>query len=169
MVMPRVRCRLPSSSDSAPASTLSRVDFPVPLAPTRAVRSLGVMSQSAFSNNTRGPNRLPAEESWSIRKAAPERCSHCRIASPLLEHFAPFRIYPSNEPTGVIQNPSQQRTDGCPTSRLFFARCGIARILTGIAYVEPKARGRAQWYEKPARCPEFPVRNLGQDCVCPFL
>ena len=62
-----------------PARTLSRVDLPVPFAPTRAVRSLGVMSQSAFSNKTRGPNRLPAAESWSIRKAAPRRCSHCRI------------------------------------------------------------------------------------------
>src|SRR5581483_8241294 len=42
------------------------VDLPAPLAPTSAVFSLGVISQSAFSNKRRGPNRLPAPESCSI-------------------------------------------------------------------------------------------------------
>src|SRR6185437_10849452 len=49
-----------------PARILSRVDLPVPLPPTRPVRSSGVMSQLASSKSSFGPNRLPAAESWSI-------------------------------------------------------------------------------------------------------
>ena len=50
------------------------MDFPVPLAPTSAVRSSGVMSQLAFSNKTRGPNRLPADESCNMRKGSIAAC-----------------------------------------------------------------------------------------------
>src|SRR5207248_8822289 len=49
-----------------PARILSRVDLPVPLPPTRPVRSSGVMSQLASSKRSFWPKRLPAEESWSI-------------------------------------------------------------------------------------------------------
>ena len=42
------------------------VDFPVPLPPTRPVRSSGVMSQLASSKRSFWPKRLPAEESWSM-------------------------------------------------------------------------------------------------------
>src|ERR1700761_1853692 len=49
-----------------PARTLSRVDLPVPLPPTRPVRSSGVMSQLASSKRSFWPKRLPAAESWSI-------------------------------------------------------------------------------------------------------
>ena len=40
--------------------------MPVPLPPTRPVRSSGVMSQLASSKRSFWPKRLPAEESWSI-------------------------------------------------------------------------------------------------------
>src|SRR5580700_5012934 len=49
-----------------PANTLSSVDLPVPLPPTRPVRSSGVISQFASSKSSLGPNRLPAAESCSI-------------------------------------------------------------------------------------------------------
>src|SRR5260370_32746077 len=49
-----------------PAITFSRVDLPVPLAPTRPARSLGVMSQSSPSNSSLCPNRLPAPASCNI-------------------------------------------------------------------------------------------------------
>src|SRR4051794_22031748 len=49
-----------------PARILSSVDLPVPLPPTRPVRSSGVMSQLASSKRSFWPKRLPAEESWSI-------------------------------------------------------------------------------------------------------
>jgi hypothetical protein len=61
-----------------PASTFNRVDLPVPLPPTRPVRSSGVMSQLASSKRSFGPKRLPAEESWSI-------CFYFRISSGLEE------------------------------------------------------------------------------------
>jgi predicted AlkP superfamily pyrophosphatase or phosphodiesterase len=41
-----------------PARIFSSVDLPVPLAPTRAVFSSGVMSQLAFSNRSLWPKRL---------------------------------------------------------------------------------------------------------------
>src|SRR5712692_993932 len=46
----------------------SRVDLPVPLAPTSPVRSLGVTSQSQFSNRSLWPKRFPAPESWIMRR-----------------------------------------------------------------------------------------------------
>src|ERR1700722_16027126 len=49
-----------------PARILRSVDLPVPLPPTRPVRSSGVMSQLASSKRSFWPKRLPAEESWSI-------------------------------------------------------------------------------------------------------
>ena len=49
-----------------PPRILRRVDLPVPLPPTRPVRSSGVMSQLASSKRSFWPKRLPAEESWSI-------------------------------------------------------------------------------------------------------
>ena len=49
-----------------PARILSRVDLPVPLPPTRPVRSSGVISQLASSKRSFWPKRLPAAESWSI-------------------------------------------------------------------------------------------------------
>ena len=42
-------------SDSISASTLSRVDFPVPLAPTRPTRSCGVINQFRFSKSNLWP------------------------------------------------------------------------------------------------------------------
>ena len=47
-----------------PHRILSRVDLPVPLAPTRPVRSLGVISQSQFSKRSLWPKRFPAPWSW---------------------------------------------------------------------------------------------------------
>src|ERR1700679_2106349 len=49
-----------------PARILRRVDLPVPLPPTRPVRSSGVMSQLASSKRSFWPKRLPAEERWSM-------------------------------------------------------------------------------------------------------
>ena len=45
---------------------LEEVDLPVPLPPTRPVRSFGVMSQFTSSKSSFGPNRLPAADSCSI-------------------------------------------------------------------------------------------------------
>src|SRR5271170_7378931 len=49
-----------------PARIFRSVDLPVPLPPTRPVRSSGVMSQLASSKRSFWPKRLPAAESWSI-------------------------------------------------------------------------------------------------------
>ena len=49
---------------SMPARTFSSVDLPVPLPPTRPMRSWGVISQSAFSKRSLWPKRFPAPESW---------------------------------------------------------------------------------------------------------
>src|ERR1700675_1173651 len=47
-----------------PARTFMSVDLPVPLPPTRPMRSRDVMSQSAFSKRSLWPKRFPAPESW---------------------------------------------------------------------------------------------------------
>src|ERR1700733_3638256 len=53
-----------------PARIFSSVDFPVPLPPTRPVRSSGVMSQLAPSNNSLWPKRL----------APSARCNICLLS-----------------------------------------------------------------------------------------
>src|ERR1700731_67374 len=40
------------------------VDLPVPFPPTRPTRSLGVISQSAFSKRSLWPKRFPAPDNW---------------------------------------------------------------------------------------------------------
>ncbi len=62
-----------------PASVFSRVDFPVPLAPTNAVRSPGVISQFAPSKRIRGPKRLPAEVSCSMQRESLLLFSHFAV------------------------------------------------------------------------------------------
>jgi len=49
-----------------PPMIFRRVDLPVPLPPTKPVRSSGLMSQFASSKRSFWPKRLPAAESWSI-------------------------------------------------------------------------------------------------------
>jgi hypothetical protein len=66
-----------------PARIFSSVDLPVPLPPTRPVRSSGVISQLTSSNNNFWPNRFPAAESWSIPpifSSTPVARSKLRIA-----------------------------------------------------------------------------------------
>src|ERR1035441_6917166 len=67
---------------SRPARILRMVDWPVPLPPTRPVRSSGVISQLTSSKRSFWPKRLPAAESWSIDFyfliAGRNRCSPCR-------------------------------------------------------------------------------------------
>src|SRR5579863_8707098 len=64
--MPPVDSMEPSSRESSPARIRSNVDLPVPLPPTRPVRSPGVICQSIFSNRSLWPKRLPARVSCSI-------------------------------------------------------------------------------------------------------
>src|SRR5579871_37960 len=47
-----------------PPRIFSRVDLPVPLAPTMPTRSRGPIVQSRFSNSSLGPKRLPPPEIW---------------------------------------------------------------------------------------------------------
>src|SRR5438105_7788268 len=69
-----------------PASTLSRVDLPVPLAPTSPARSFGVISQLRSSNRILGPKRFPAAESWIIESELHGEIAwnHFRIATVLI-------------------------------------------------------------------------------------
>src|SRR5579864_7053238 len=74
--------RLPESRDSIPASTLSRVVFPVPLPPTMPMRSCGEISQSSSENSCLGPKCLPAWVNWIIVKKVPIRSNYgCVLTS----------------------------------------------------------------------------------------
>jgi hypothetical protein len=59
-VIPLMRVRCPVVQRLHPARIFSSVDLPVPLPPTRPVRSSGVISQFTSSKRSFWPNRLPA-------------------------------------------------------------------------------------------------------------
>jgi hypothetical protein len=56
---------------------------------------------------------------------------------------------------------------GCPTSRSFFARCGIPQALPSSLLRSPQLRTGAPCSHQ--RCPDFLPRSTSDDHACGFL
>jgi hypothetical protein len=66
-------------------------------------------------------------------------------------------------PLGSIPAPIA----GCPTSRSFFARCGIPQAFPSSLLRSPQLRTGAPCSHQ--RCPDFLLRSTSHDRVCGFL